>query len=64
MTEKLDIIRAHDAHPNWSASDIAAHLGCGSAYVRKVASNCLIKLPRSVYRTKKVLFKKVKAAGT
>jgi hypothetical protein len=37
MTTKHDVIRVHEAHPDWHSERMAQHLGCVGAYVRAVA---------------------------
>lgn len=46
MVTKQDVYDAHLAHPEWRAVDIAAALGCSSAYVRSTARRGSIPLPR------------------
>lgn len=46
MTTKHDVIRVHREHPEWAAHQIAAHLGCLSGYVRKVAAREGLDLPK------------------
>lgn len=48
MTTKREVITAHRAHPEWSPSDIAIHLGCSTEYVRATAQRNQLKLPRAV----------------
>lgn len=45
MTNKHDIARAHREHPLWCANEIAAHLGCTSAYVRATARRNYLPIP-------------------
>jgi hypothetical protein len=44
MTTKHQVIAAHRAHPEWTASDIAAHLGCLREYVSATAKRNGLKL--------------------
>lgn len=48
MTTKADVIRVHQQHPTWFAEQIAAHLDCGSAYVRATAYRNDLPIPRKL----------------
>jgi hypothetical protein len=52
LVTKNDVIRLHREHPDWCAAEIAAALGCDSAYVRATARRNKLFLPRTVGRTK------------
>lgn len=62
MTTKHEVIAVHRAHPDWSAGDIAAHLGCMHEYVRATARRNGFSLPKAsrlgttsfVYLTKEI----------
>ncbi|MCE8421278.1 hypothetical protein LZ190_21915, partial [Rhodovulum sulfidophilum] len=43
---KADVIDTITAHPDWTGPEIAAHLSCHSAYVRKVARAAGLTLPK------------------
>ncbi|MEO3387349.1 hypothetical protein [Mesorhizobium sp. CAU 1741] len=45
MTTKHEVIAAHQAHPEWCASDIAAALGCMREYVVATAKRNRLVLP-------------------
>lgn len=45
MTNKHDITRTHRENPLWCANEIAAHLGCTSAYVRATARRYHLPIP-------------------
>lgn len=40
-----DVVDCHEANRGWSAADIAAHLGCESAYVRATGKRRNLRLP-------------------
>lgn len=46
MTTKHDVIAAHQQYPQWTASEIAAHLGCLPEYVRATAQRNSLRLPK------------------
>ncbi len=43
---KADVIETITAHPDWTGSEIAAHLSCHSAYVRSTARRNGLTLPK------------------
>jgi hypothetical protein len=45
MATKHDVIRLHQLRPEWSAPEIAAEIGCHSAYVRSTAQRNGLVLP-------------------
>jgi hypothetical protein len=47
MATKHDVIRLHQLRPEWSAPEIAAEIGCHSAYVRSTAQRNGLVLPKS-----------------
>jgi hypothetical protein len=47
MAMKDDVIRLHREHPDWCAAEIAAALGCESAYVRATAKRNELVLPKT-----------------
>lgn len=47
MAVRTEVIKVHGDHPDWSAGQIAAHLGCTSEYVRKTAARNALNLPKS-----------------
>ena len=50
MATKDQVITAHRKHPDWTAQQIADHIGggCLSAYVRATARRNGLKLPKAV----------------
>lgn len=70
MTTANDVLATHWKYPHLCAAEIAIHLKCGSAYVRKRLRRWRVVVPskfsrRSADRIEPpVPFKKVKAAGT
>jgi hypothetical protein len=46
MTTKDQVINLHARYPNWSAAQIAAHLGCTPEYVRATRSRNGLTTPR------------------
>lgn len=52
MTTKDDVVRLHREHPDWCAAEIAAALGCESAYVRATARRNNLDLPKTPGRLK------------
>lgn len=45
MTTKHDVLRVHTENPTWTSTEIAAALGCHSAYVRATAQRNGLSLP-------------------
>lgn len=46
MTTKHQVISTHLAHPDWTTSDIAKHLGCIPQYVTATARRNGLRLPK------------------
>ena len=46
MATKDQVIALHRKHPDWSAPDIAAALGCDASYVRATARRQSLRLPK------------------
>jgi len=59
MTTWRDVERVHRAHPKWNASEIAAELGCGSAYVRATANRRKWDIPR---KRRRAIYSRVRVA--
>lgn len=45
-----NVLAAHWKHPEWCADELAIHLNCGSAYVRKTLSRWRVVVPSKVTR--------------
>lgn len=52
MTNKHEVMAINREHPDWTARQIADHLGCMPEYVHKVKELEGLKIPRATTRTK------------
>ena len=48
MTTWQDVVRTHLDHPDWTAPEIAARLGCNPAYVRATAQRRKLELVKAI----------------
>lgn len=55
MTTKHEVIAAHEAHPDWTISDVARHLGCVPQYVTATARRNGLTFVKHQSKMRKVL---------
>ena len=48
ITVKQQIIETNAAHPDWTAKQVADHIGTARLYVQKVGWDCMLKFPPDV----------------
>jgi hypothetical protein len=50
MTNKIEVIRLHQAYPHWTAKKLAAVLNCTPAYIHACKNRYGLNIPRAINR--------------